>query len=840
MKNVEDLFPLTPMQRVMLLHSRARPGAQDALFHQFRFDLDGALDGNALEAAWNDAAALHPALRTCFVWEGVETPLQVVRQSVDVPFLVSDAAEGTPFEAQIAKLRAADRAEGFDLTRAPLIRLHLVRRDAQRATLLWSSHHLVLDRWCIGLVLADVGQAYASRLRGELPGTPRRGRFRDYVAHILSVPAPEVEAHWRKALSGARGAFRELPGTSIETGEQRAEQALPRAEWEALRSAARTAGVTPASLVQTALALTLAQRSGTGDVLFGATVAGRPPEVHDIETAVGTMIGNVPVRARLEPDTTAVEAARSLMRAAQARARYEFAAPTELHAFAGLRADERLFDVLLVQLDATAAGSLEGVTIEAEPGSVESPFALTVSVEESEAGLRVGAAASAAAGGSAHGWVEAFCAALCYVAAHPTDALSGFAQFDPPAPLAAQDPTLRAFPHVEATRSSGDSQAAAGRERDGIEIVEEFVLAEAARVLHVDAVDPDIGFFEQGGTSLTATQLHARIEAGSGRSIDILALFAAPSMRALSRAVQEAGGPLRGDVWSTLQAGTGDRPALVCIASPEVNALGYVSLTRHLPAEQRVELVQGAPDSDVAFRMAVSDIEPLAAAYAEALASRHAPGSTLRLIGMCDGALLAPALARALNGRGLRVDFVGVLNTHALGTLGWRFKLRRVGSRARYYRQRLLEKAGWRADQVPESASADEGTPDVAPRPGTSDAPGASKAELQARLARVNSEWFTLDTPRGMPALAPYDGEVTLFRIGPQPYWRVADPLLGWGRHAARVEPVRMEPYFARAGGGKRRSRHELHLSLLREPEVQGTAQAIEDAFARLTAGVTP
>ncbi|MEO0661679.1 MAG: condensation domain-containing protein, partial [Planctomycetota bacterium] len=188
MKNVEDLFPLTPMQRVMLLHSRAHSGGHDALFHQFRFDLEGTPDASALEAAWNDAVALHPALRTCFVWEGVDEPLQVVRATAQVAFSISDAESDDALEA----IRASDRARGFDLTRAPLIRLALVRRGEARATLLWSSHHLVLDRWCIGIVLADVAAAYGARRRGEEPPEPRRGRFRDYVAHVLGVPGSEV------------------------------------------------------------------------------------------------------------------------------------------------------------------------------------------------------------------------------------------------------------------------------------------------------------------------------------------------------------------------------------------------------------------------------------------------------------------------------------------------------------------------------------------------------------------------------------------------------------------------------------------------------------------------
>ncbi|MEL6906739.1 MAG: condensation domain-containing protein, partial [Planctomycetota bacterium] len=504
MKNVEDLFPLTPMQRVMLLHSRAHSGGHDALFHQFRFDLEGTPDASALEAAWNDAVALHPALRTCFVWEGVDEPLQVVRATAQVAFSISDAESDDALEA----IRASDRARGFDLTRAPLIRLALVRRGEARATLLWSSHHLVLDRWCIGIVLADVAAAYGARRRGEEPPEPRRGRFRDYVAHVLGVPGSEVAAHWRRELAGARAAFRELDGASMPG---RAARTLDGDDLTALRDVARSVGVTAPALAQVALALVLAEHSGNGDVVFGATVAGRPPDVRDVETTVGTMIGNVPVRVRLDPGASVADAARALLRAAQSRVRYEFASPTDLHGHAGLRADERLFDALLVQLDATRAGELDGLRITAERGAVESPFPLTVSVEDAGGALRIEAATSATAGLGADAWANALTAMLMRVVAGPRANLAELAAFR--APIALETPTSAGNGAHAAPRTASKTSPA-GRERDGLEIVEEFVFAEAARVLGVDAVDPDVSFFDQGGTSLTATQLHARIEAG--------------------------------------------------------------------------------------------------------------------------------------------------------------------------------------------------------------------------------------------------------------------------------------------------------------------------------------
>ena len=77
-ERVEDIHPLTPLQRGILFHTVLAPEAGDYLA-QLCFTLEGALDAGAFERAWQTVAARHPALRSAFVWQGVDEPVQVVR-----------------------------------------------------------------------------------------------------------------------------------------------------------------------------------------------------------------------------------------------------------------------------------------------------------------------------------------------------------------------------------------------------------------------------------------------------------------------------------------------------------------------------------------------------------------------------------------------------------------------------------------------------------------------------------------------------------------------------------------------------------------------------------------
>ncbi|MEM8780321.1 MAG: condensation domain-containing protein, partial [Cyanobacteria bacterium P01_G01_bin.49] len=76
-KTVEAIYPLSPMQQGMLFHSLLAPGS-GAYIVQTTYEIRGNLSLIAFEKAWQQLIARHPILRTAFVWENLEKPLQVV------------------------------------------------------------------------------------------------------------------------------------------------------------------------------------------------------------------------------------------------------------------------------------------------------------------------------------------------------------------------------------------------------------------------------------------------------------------------------------------------------------------------------------------------------------------------------------------------------------------------------------------------------------------------------------------------------------------------------------------------------------------------------------------
>src|SRR5262245_53426900 len=120
MKNVDDIYALAPLQQLMLAHALA-DRRSSALTEQFHCTLRGRLDAGALRTAWEAVVARHPLLRTCFAWEGISKPVQIVRQRVELPWSEEDwsaVAHGELPRRMAAQLED-DRRLGFELTRAP-------------------------------------------------------------------------------------------------------------------------------------------------------------------------------------------------------------------------------------------------------------------------------------------------------------------------------------------------------------------------------------------------------------------------------------------------------------------------------------------------------------------------------------------------------------------------------------------------------------------------------------------------------------------------------------------------------------------------------------------------
>ncbi|WP_157963902.1 non-ribosomal peptide synthetase [Actinocorallia populi] len=336
---IEDIYPLSPVQRGLLVHVLAEPGT-GAYVEQIRLRLKGPLRVADFQAAWREVVGRHPVLRTGFVWEGVEDPLQVVAVDPAPPlWRFEEGRDAAWIEAYLAE----DRVRGFDLAVPPLSRFTLVKTADDEHLFVWTVHHLVIDGWSLAIVLREVLAAY----RGARPGAPPRP-FRDHVAHCGTLDLTEADRFWRAELAGLdeRPPLRvERPAAASGLAECRLE--LTGAETAALTGAARAARLTVNTIVQGCWAVLLSVYCGEPDVVFGATVSGRPLDLDGAEDMVGPFINTLPVRALVRPEARASQWFRDLQdRQSEAR-RHETTPLARIHAATGAEPGAAPFETII-------------------------------------------------------------------------------------------------------------------------------------------------------------------------------------------------------------------------------------------------------------------------------------------------------------------------------------------------------------------------------------------------------------------------------------------------------------------------------------------------------------
>ncbi|QRK06023.1 amino acid adenylation domain-containing protein [Archangium violaceum] len=304
-RNIEDLYPLSPLQQGLLFHVLQASGASGLYFNQMSWEMHGALDVTALARAWQETVARHTALRTAFFWEGLEAPLQLVMREVQLPIRSEDWREVPPSERQ-ARLGAwleEDLRRGFEVERAPLMRIALMRIDERAWLFALSYSHLLLDGWSLPLLLGEVFGRYEAQVRGLARTWPEARPYRDFIEWLKRRDLGEAREFWRRSLAGFSSPTRVwadrgpvADGTPVRR-EKRVH--LAPEQLAALQAFSRRNQVTLGTCIQGAWALLLRHHSGEDDVVFGNTSSGRPATLPGVEALVGLFINTLPVRVRM-------------------------------------------------------------------------------------------------------------------------------------------------------------------------------------------------------------------------------------------------------------------------------------------------------------------------------------------------------------------------------------------------------------------------------------------------------------------------------------------------------------------------------------------------------------
>jgi len=302
-RNIQDIYPLLPMQEGMLFHHLLETEG-DTYLSRNVIAFDSLERLNAFLSVLERLIARHDILRTAVQWEGLPTPVQVVHREASLPVeLLTPPAEGV-LDALLE--RTDPRTMRLDLRRAPLMAAYAVEDSSREGWLLsLLSHHLVCDHATIELVLAEVRallEGKGSQLAPPLP-------LRNLVAEAGHVAPSEHEAYFRDQLADIDAPMAPFGVLDVQVKRTQLEKSVLRLDGstaQQLRECAAQLGVPVSVLFHVAWAQVLARCTGRSDVVFGTVLSGRMQGAAGADRALGMFVNTLPLRVSLEGEAREV------------------------------------------------------------------------------------------------------------------------------------------------------------------------------------------------------------------------------------------------------------------------------------------------------------------------------------------------------------------------------------------------------------------------------------------------------------------------------------------------------------------------------------------------------
>jgi amino acid adenylation domain-containing protein len=269
--------------------------------------LVGNLDVPILERCVNEIVQRHELLRTSFP-EIDGKPAQVIAHELSVSINLADLTQFPvdERESEVQRRAKEDVQRPFNLGKAPLLRLALLRLRPDEHILLAVMHHIISDGWSLGVFVHELTEFYGAFSANRISPLPAlKIQYADYaVWQCESLPGDMLRsqlAYWERRLAGAPPVLN-LP-TDHDYPERQGYQGrkltinLPLSLTASVRALAASEGVTLFMMLLAAWKVLLCHLSGQVDLVVGTAIAGRNHS--EIEPLIGFFVNTLPLRTDL-------------------------------------------------------------------------------------------------------------------------------------------------------------------------------------------------------------------------------------------------------------------------------------------------------------------------------------------------------------------------------------------------------------------------------------------------------------------------------------------------------------------------------------------------------------
>ncbi|MBM7689801.1 hypothetical protein BCR24_12790 [Enterococcus ureilyticus] len=302
---MQRIIPLTSMQEGLLYHKLLDETSTSYVI-QCSYDVNGQMNDSILIESLKVLAEKHPALKTNIMYKDIKNPRQVIFANRLLESARLDFSKDRNADERFIQFKIADVERGFDLEQEALFRVTLVDLPKGQR-LIFTFHHIIMDGWCLSIVLNDWMQIYEALQSGEEPITLAQIEpdtvYEDYARTVADLDKKASLDYWENLLEGyeTQASFTGMYPKNENNAEVKAIfESLSQEETKVLQAFAKQNNVTLNTIVEAIWGLILQRYNHTDDVVFGKMVSGRNLQLAGIEQAVGLFINAIPVRVKTE------------------------------------------------------------------------------------------------------------------------------------------------------------------------------------------------------------------------------------------------------------------------------------------------------------------------------------------------------------------------------------------------------------------------------------------------------------------------------------------------------------------------------------------------------------
>ncbi|MBF0120231.1 MAG: amino acid adenylation domain-containing protein [Desulfobacterales bacterium] len=342
--NISDIYPLTPMQEGMLFHTLYSPETGN-YFEQMHFLIKGEIDLEILKKSWQYIIDRHPVLRTGFIWDIGEKPIQIVHKQARLTWNYVEIEEN-----KLNEFLRKDMELGLNLAEAPLMRCSILPISKECHRFILSHHHMLLDGWCLPIIFNELTEIYDKLSKGQIPILNSPPPFKEYIVWQQKQDKEKALIYWKDKLKGFE------TQTPIPIAKQT--KAAPVYEsyyfdisketTDKLKTFSREYRITLNTITQGAWGVLLSKYSGEKDIVFGVTVSGRNVPISGIEQMIGLFINTLPLRIDLESKKKLINLFLEIQNEMQESNQYAYCPLTEIQSQSDIPKQTALFDSILV------------------------------------------------------------------------------------------------------------------------------------------------------------------------------------------------------------------------------------------------------------------------------------------------------------------------------------------------------------------------------------------------------------------------------------------------------------------------------------------------------------